>query len=116
MKMEKTEKQFSNWCKKNKFFSKKFLTHTFTGKGGNQESDFMIANDKLVAFVELKERLGGRFNINDLTQYRKLKALERKSTIILLFVIINFEKEKTLVKLSLKEFEEFSSLILLPSE
>jgi hypothetical protein len=102
--MEITEKKFKDWCNKNKYYCKKLLTHTSQGKGGNQESDFLVANFKGVYFVECKERKGDLFEFEGLTQERKLKLAMKKTDKIKSYILVNFIEHKTLIFLSLENY------------
>lgn len=102
--METTEKYFKRWCTKQSIFCKKFLTHTLTGNGGNQEADFLVANNKNVYFVECKERHGTLFEFEGLTQEIKLKLVTKKTSQIKIYILVNFIEYNIIFFISFQEY------------
>ena len=102
--MEKTEKKFKEWCNKNSFFCKKFLTHTSQGNGGKQESDFLFCSNEKVYLVECKERHGDLFAFDDLTQEKKLLNVVKKTNLLNPYILLNFIEHKTIILLTLDKY------------
>jgi len=98
------ENKFSKWCFKKGYFRKKLSATNDGGHKQKQDCDFIVANNEGVYFAELKSR-EERFSFNDLTQHKKLTLLERKTNKIIPLVLIYIQKEKTIVKLGLKDYD-----------
>lgn len=88
--MNKTETKFKQYCDKKKYFCRKLHTHTATGQGTNQVSDFYVANNNGVYFVECKERQGKSFELDGLTQFADLLLLNSRSNKAKIKILINF--------------------------
>lgn len=110
--MEISERWFKVWCDKNNLFCKKFLTHTKTGYGNKQESDFLVVGDKIY-FVEIKE-VNNDYNIFDtkrFTQYRKMKLAVKKNKNINCLLFINYIQKNKLLVLDLNTYEDLKKKI-----
>ena len=108
--MNNTETKLSDICKKNKWYVQKLNTHTSTGFGTNQVSDFLVANNKGVYAIECKERKN-YFYMNDLTQSLQMKKLLKKSNKFIPFVLLNFYGVDKLFLFPYRDFLYFKNSI-----
>lgn len=106
--MNKTENKFKKHCDKKKYFCRKLQTHTATGHGTEQISDFYVANNNGVYFVECKERKGKSFELKGLSQLSDLLLIRKKSNKANIFILINFYD---LNKIIFIDFENYLRLI-----
>lgn len=102
--MNKTENKFKNYCTLKKYFCRKLQTHTATGYGTCQVSDFIVGNDNGIYFVECKERAGKSFEFEGLSQMTDMILLSKRSKKALIYILINFYNENIIVFLPLNEY------------
>jgi hypothetical protein len=107
MTTESTEDKFSKWCFKKGYHRHKLNTNTDSGHKSKMPADFFVANNDGCYYVECKERKSGR--LSELSQEKRLKLVLKKSNKITSIILINFEEEKILCRLTLNEFLEVRS-------
>lgn len=104
--MNATETSFKRYCDKKKYFCRKLQTHTATGEGTKQVSDFIVCNNEGVYFIECKERKE-RFSIKDLTQYADMLLLRKRSNCVHIMVLLNFYVKGGVYMFTLEEYLDF---------